>query len=112
MFYGSGAGSLPTAAAVASDVIEAAKHPHCSVSIPWKREKLQFSDWKEEEKRFFVRFRGDSDKDAVIKSLEPTKAYELEGMDEYAIVTSKMSERQFEETIEKLDGVISILRVH
>jgi homoserine dehydrogenase len=112
MFYGSGAGSLPTAAAVASDVIEAAKHPHCSVSIPWKREKLQFSDWKEEEKRFFVRFRGDSDKDAVIKSLEPTKAYELDGMDEYAIVTSKMSEKQFEETIEKLDGVISILRVH
>ena len=112
MFYGSGAGSLPTAAAVVSDVIEAAKHPHCSVSIPWDREKLRFSDWKDEEKRFFVRFRGDSNKDAVIKTLEPSKAYELEGMDEYAIVTAKMSERKFEETINKLDGVISILRVH
>ena len=112
MFYGSGAGSLPTAAAVVSDVIEAAKHPHCSVSIPWDREKLRFSDWKDEEKRFFVRFRGDSNKDAVIKTLEPTKAYELDGMDEYAIVTTKMSERKFEETINKLDGVISILRVY
>ena len=112
MFYGSGAGSLPTAAAVVSDVIEAAKHPHCSVSIPWDREKLRFSDWKDEEKRFFVRFRGDSNKDAVIKTLEPTKAYELDGMDEYSIVTTKMSERKFEETINKLDGVISILRVY
>ena len=42
----------------------------------------------------------------------PTKAYELDGMNEYAIVTTEMSERKFEETINKLDGVISILRVY
>ncbi|KIR02691.1 Homoserine dehydrogenase [Lachnospiraceae bacterium TWA4] len=112
MFYGSGAGSLPTAAAVVADVIEVAKHPHCSVMRIWSREKLEFSDYKELESRFFVRFEGKSNKNAVIELLEPTKAYELEGMDEYGVVTKKMSQNAFEEALKKLDGVISVLRVH
>lgn len=39
MFYGSGAGKLPTASAVVADVIEAAKYPRQSMMTVWSEEK-------------------------------------------------------------------------
>ena len=39
MFYGSGAGKLPTASAVVADVVEAAKNPSISMMGAWSEEK-------------------------------------------------------------------------
>ena len=36
MFYGKGAGKLPTASAVVSDIVSAAKHEKTSISLTWK----------------------------------------------------------------------------
>ena len=38
MFYGSGAGKLPTASAVVADVVDAAKHLHRNVVTRWDEE--------------------------------------------------------------------------
>ena len=39
MFYGSGAGKLPTASAVVADVVDEAKHLHRNIMTMWKEEK-------------------------------------------------------------------------
>ncbi len=41
MFYGSGAGKLPTASAVVADVVDMTKHQHTNIYIDWKPEKLE-----------------------------------------------------------------------
>ena len=35
MFYGSGAGKLPTASAVVGDIVDAAKHLHVNIVTNW-----------------------------------------------------------------------------
>ena len=41
MFYGRGAGSLPTASAVVSDVVAAVRHKHLHVDVDWTTEKME-----------------------------------------------------------------------
>ncbi len=41
MFYGSGAGKLPTASAVVADVVDAAKHLHRNVVTRWESNTLE-----------------------------------------------------------------------
>ena len=55
MFYGSGAGKLPTASAVVADIVDIAKHTGKHVWIDWEQEKLELADYKDAEYRFFVR---------------------------------------------------------
>lgn len=40
MFYGSGAGKLPTASAVVADIVEIAKHLDENIPVEWRKEKL------------------------------------------------------------------------
>ena len=44
MFYGSGAGKLPTASAVVSDMVDAIKHLNDNVAIDWSADKLELTD--------------------------------------------------------------------
>ena len=44
MFYGKGAGKLPTASAVAADVVDCVKHTGKNIKILWNPEKLTLSD--------------------------------------------------------------------
>ena len=55
MFYGKGAGKLPTASAVAADVIDCAKHIGKNIKILWEPEKLTLSDLGNFERKYFVR---------------------------------------------------------
>lgn len=55
MFYGSGAGKLPTASAVVADVVDMVKHTHVNIYINWKQEKIRLVDFGESRNRFFVR---------------------------------------------------------
>ncbi len=57
MFYGAGAGKLPTASAVVADVVDAAKHIKTNIMTLWSSKKLNLDDIKNSEKRFFVRDR-------------------------------------------------------
>ncbi|MDD5936567.1 MAG: homoserine dehydrogenase, partial [Clostridiales bacterium] len=55
MFYGSGAGKLPTASAVVSDVVDATKHIGTHVMTLWSSKPLQLGDINAYESKFFVR---------------------------------------------------------
>ena len=55
MFYGSGAGKLPTASAVVANVVEMAKNLDKNIPIEWSSQKLELVDYKEWENRFFIR---------------------------------------------------------
>ena len=55
MFYGSGAGKLPTASAVVADVVDCAKHPGKTVMMSWSSKVLDLVDIKDVEHCFFVR---------------------------------------------------------
>lgn len=55
LFYGRGAGKLPTASAVAADVIDCAKNRGRTIMRGWGPEKAQIADAGEDERRFFVR---------------------------------------------------------
>ena len=52
MFYGSGAGKLPTASAVVADVVAEAKNPHTDIMNFWTEEKLELETSFGEDKRF------------------------------------------------------------
>ncbi len=47
MFYGSGAGKLPTASAVVGDVVEIAKHKGINIPVEWNPEKIELADYTE-----------------------------------------------------------------
>jgi len=109
MFYGRGAGKLPTASAVVSDVIECARNLGRTVEFNWKDEKAVVSDFKGSTRRFFVRAK-ESVSDEANKLFAGIKEIKLSD-DEYAFVTDKMSEREFDDKIVKLGDVIGIIRV-
>ncbi|MDR0906672.1 MAG: homoserine dehydrogenase [Oscillospiraceae bacterium] len=56
MFYGAGAGKLPTASAVVADVIDAAKHEHARKLVSWDEGDVSMMrDSAELESRWYVR---------------------------------------------------------
>lgn len=58
MYYGKGAGKLPTASAVVSDVVDCARHQGRTIMCFWSREQAKMVDIGEVERGFFVRAAG------------------------------------------------------
>ena len=108
MFYGKGAGKLPTASAVVSDVIDAAKHRFVNIPILWSTEKLTLGEKDNMESRFFVRVAvADADKAKVTFDIH--KTVELpEQTQEFAFVTKSMTEKAFADACEDLSVINSI----
>lgn len=95
MFYGRGAGKLPTASAVVADVVEAAKHHHINVVTIWSEEKFKLESKDTLENKFFVRVPSDQAENAK-KLLGCTEIADAGIPGEFAFVTEKMSEADFE----------------
>ena len=55
MYYGRGAGKLPTASAVVSDVIDCARHQGKVIMCFWDKEEVKLADIGEAERSFFIR---------------------------------------------------------
>ena len=109
MFYGSGAGKLPTASAVVADIVEMAKHMDKHIPIEWRREKLELIDYKDFDNRFFVRANESEEAvKEVFGEVEFVKAEDVTG--EVGFVTSVMPESEFETRAAKL-AVIQKIRV-
>lgn len=104
MFYGRGAGKLPTASAVVADVIDAAKHIHTNKLMTWKKVDEDFLvDPDTVASRFFVR----TSDAAVIRDFEG--AEDLGGADgEWFFVTQMLPEADF---VKKLDGRGAFIRL-
>ena len=96
MFYGRGAGKLPTASAVVADVVEEVRHIHEHIEVEWKPEKRELSDMKEASHRFFVRVKNDVEQAAVEEAFG--KVDFIQAVDgEYGFVTQFMQEKVFDE---------------
>ena len=97
MFYGSGAGKLPTASAVVADIIEAAQNLHENVPIGWAGEKQTVEPMAKTAFRYFVRVAGSlRNHEQDIKELfGNVEVIELYGMDEFAILTREMEDGAF-----------------
>lgn len=109
MFYGRGAGKLPTASAVVSDVIECARNLGSTLPCVWSDEKVEVADFKNKERKFFVRVAMEK-RGNVLNIVGPIS--EIRVCDEeFAFITAPMTEKAFDEKISKLDGVLSIIRV-
>lgn len=99
MFYGSGAGKLPTASAVIADVIEALKVPEGHVDMGWDEKQLSIEPMDGLTFRFFVRIKGVAGE--RIKEVEDVfgtvSVTELDHMDEFAFLTEPMTEKEYNE---------------
>lgn len=113
MFYGRGAGKLPTASAVVSDVVDEVKHMGKNIMASWDAEPLPIGDFRDAVNRFFVRVSADSiTKEEVQKLFGDVTYVTAEGIDgELAFITSAMAEGSFADAIAKIDKIYSIIRV-
>ena len=114
MFYGSGAGKLPTASAVMADVIDAVKHLGTNIMTIWSNKKLQLADFNKASFRYFVRLNASdvSVKEEVAKVFGQVTEVTAEGVaGEYAFITEEMTEEAFNEKVSQFDNFISRIRV-
>ncbi len=95
MFYGSGAGKLPTASAVVADVVDMTKHTHTNVYFEWKPDKMELIDYKCGYNNFFVRTK--SSKEEVEAVFGSVSYIENIVADEMGFITGEMTEADFEE---------------
>lgn len=97
MFYGSGAGKLPTGSAVVADIIEAAQNLKRNVPMGWTGEKQAIESMDQAQFRYFVRVAGSyRNKEQDVKSaFGQVEVIELYGMDEFAFLTAQMTEGEF-----------------
>ncbi|MDF2484495.1 MAG: hypothetical protein K0R46_663 [Herbinix sp.] len=114
MFYGSGAGKLPTASAVVADVVDAAKHIGKNIWTIWSSKKLELTDINQIQNRFFIRMAGDIDESKaevqkIFGEVEEVTAPDV--ISEYAFITQSITELELKEKKEYLDNVVSTIRV-
>lgn len=110
MFYGAGAGKLPTASAVVADVVAAVKSQDENVQITWSEEKLAITPMDEMENRFFVRT-GEADRDKLTELFGDVQLIDA-GIDgECGFVTPIMKEREFAKKAAKLSSQITRIRI-
>jgi homoserine dehydrogenase len=106
MFYGSGAGKLPTASAVVADIVDMVKHNGTNVFIDWSSEKMELIDYKENVNRFFVRTT--SEKQTVEAAFGAVEYVEGVVAGEMGFVTEAMTEAAFAEKVQKVECVSRI----
>ncbi len=109
MFYGSGAGKLPTASAVVADIVEMAKHMDKNIKVEWSSQKLKLADYKAISNQFFVRVSAE-DKTAVENVFGAVSYVDAGESGELGFVTEKLTEAEFEKKASELGNVIQSIR--
>lgn len=110
MFYGSGAGKLPTASAVVADIVDIAKHLNRNIWVEWSSKKMELVDYKKAENVFFVRTTAGKEKIAeVFGDVEYVEVPGITG--EIGFVTASMKEETFAAKSAELGNILSVIRV-
>ena len=115
MFYGSGAGKLPTASAVVGDIVEEAKNLDRNLGVMWSGEKLELENKDDVKRRFFVRMKGEADQmlhalTEKFGNVEIIKPDRITG--EFGFITDVMPEGAYEEKAKAFeDSILSMIRV-
>ena len=112
MFYGSGAGKLPTASAVVGDIVDAAKHLHVNIVTNWNSTPAVLKPLDEVTGKFFVRIKKEAAEEAkkVFGDVEIISLGQLP--QECAFITDEMTQGAFEEKLAQIgDQVLAKIRV-
>ena len=113
MFYGQGAGKLPTASAVAADVVDCAAHLGENLRISWGDSRMSLMDPGQVKHRFFVRVQGSLAEHLpeLEKNFGPVETITVPGVDgEFAFITGEMPEAEYRAKAEKTEEIISMIR--
>ena len=110
MFYGAGAGKLPTASAVVSDVVDAVRHLGENVETKWSQEKLELIPHDEVCSNFFVRIKGSLDRLPEIEEKFGTVDTISITEGEFGFITGMMSEKAYADAAASTEGIISMIR--
>lgn len=110
MFYGKGAGKLPTASAVVADVVDAVKHSDRSKKIFWEKPVENIMADKDSKKfAYFVRTTDSAEN--VQKIFGKCEFVDNIIDNESAFVTSPLTKSEVEEKLAKLSDVVANIRV-
>lgn len=110
LFFGKGAGKLPTASAVVADVLDCAEHKCCRRPISWEDEKPKIiADYKEVKNEYYVRLNNTTLKEALDSF---PGAVPILGFADVIIITKPMTENAARKAAENLGAEIcSLIRV-
>lgn len=124
MFYGRGAGKLPTASAVVADIIEIVKHWGSFGRHKWNvKEENNVIDIMETESKFFVRIKvkdknkGINEIEKIYKKVQWVKPLDIQNGEEIAFITECILEKDAKDILEKVsqldcvDKVLNTIRV-
>ncbi len=110
MYYGRGAGKLPTASAVVSDVVDCARHIGKTIMCFWEDEDVTLTNVDTIKHKFFVRTKAECEKSAI-EAFGSVEVIEADVKNEFAFVTDEMSEKEFNEKAEKLGCILNRIRI-
>ena len=104
MFFGAGAGKLPTASAVVADVVDCVKHKGRNVMTLWSYEKLELGSAMEVERTFFVRIKDRAALEKAKEAFHAVQTVTVDGLDdEFGLVTANMTEQAFAQAAAQFD---------
>lgn len=121
MFYGHGAGKLPTASAVVADIVDAVRHSNRNIMTFWSTEKMELMSIEDVPVAMFVRVKTNQVEKAleeaakVFGSVTPVSLDDVSG--EAAFITDVKTEKAMADMIkcygasEVVEAVISTIRV-
>ncbi len=110
VFYGKGAGRLPTASAVVADIIDCVKHFKARKYLFWEDGSPDYvEDYRENKDAMYVRLNTDDEAAAwkyICSQFGKVERLSRRGAedDEIAFVTPMMKEKEITERLEKLSG--------
>jgi homoserine dehydrogenase len=113
MFYGSGAGKLPTASAVVADIVEITRNPGRTVFAGWADEALTLSENTGAENQYFVRF-GAADQSVEEAAAAAFGAEEITKIDHepgFALLTAKMTRAEYEKKAAAFSQIAQMIPV-
>jgi len=105
MYYGRGAGKLPTASAVVADVIDCVKNAGKNIPCLWSAEEAKIADPAEVERVFFLRVNAVG-LDAVKAAFPDGEVIAVDGREDTGYVTELVKEKDFAARCEALGAVV------
>lgn len=110
MFYGSGAGKMPTASAVVADIVEIARNRGRDAMARWSGKKHKLSDYRMVERRFFLRTK--DSQEAVERAFGHVECICLPDVPgEMGVLTGVMTEAEYQERASLLKEILQMIRV-
>lgn len=107
MFYGSGAGKLPTASAVVADLVDAVKHIDKNVVMHWYSKEMELLPIEDVPAQMFVAFIGHGHQDLIEEAFG--KVNYIHSEEETVFITGHLTEGKLKKGFDLLQSKYSLL---